>query len=115
MTGTGGAASPVAAIGAAPVATARVARWNIWSQLDEVSRDRTLREEGVIVPRYWDDVDLLASPQRPRDVWYLDFTYRPDHDNSMASLKSLYREIGVTRATARGHLLVAHHLQLIAP
>lgn len=96
-------------------ATARVARWNIWSQLDEVSRDRTLREEGVIVPRYWDDVDLLASPQRPRDVWYLDFTYRPDHDNSMASLKSLYREIGVTRATARGHLLVAHHLQLIAP
>ena len=96
-------------------ATSRVARWNIWSQLDEVTRDRTLREEGVIVPRYWDDVDLLASPQRPRDVWYLDFTYRPDHDNSMASLKSLYREIGVTRAIARGHLLVAHHLQLIAP
>ncbi|MFI5233707.1 MAG: hypothetical protein ACHQSE_14495, partial [Gemmatimonadales bacterium] len=96
-------------------ATARVARWNIWSQLDEVTRDRTLREEGVIVPRYWDDVDLLASPQRPRDVWYLDFTYRPDHDNSMASLKSLYREVGATRAVARGHVLVAHHLQRIAP
>ena len=96
-------------------ATSRVARWNIWSQLDEVTRDRTLREEGVIVPRYWDDVDLLASPQRPRDVWYLDFTYRPDHDKSMASLKSLYREVGVMQALARGHVLVAHHLQLIAP
>jgi hypothetical protein len=96
-------------------ATARVARWNIWSQLDEHTHDRTLREDGVIVPRYWDDVDLLASPRRPRDVWFLDFTYRPDRDASMASLTSLYREVGTTRATADGHVLVAHHLQLIAP
>jgi len=94
-------------------ATARIVRWNLWSQLDDQTRDRTLREENVIVPRYWDEVDLLASPQRPRDVWYLDFTYRPDHDDSMARLKLLYREVGVTRAEARGHVVVAHHLQLI--
>jgi len=31
----------------------------------------------------------------------------------MARLKLLYREVGVTRAEARGHVVVAHHLQLI--
>jgi hypothetical protein len=96
-------------------ATSRVARWNIWSQLDAFSRNRTLRQEEVIVPRYWDDLDLIASPKKPRDVWFLDFSYGPDHDNSLASLKSLYRETSVTRAIADGHLLVAHHLELIAP
>lgn len=96
-------------------ATARVARWNIWSQLDPLTYDRTLHQDGVTVPRYWDDFDLLASPQRPRDVWFLDFSYRPDHDNSLKSLMSLYRETGVTRAIADGHVLVAHHLELIAP
>jgi hypothetical protein len=96
-------------------ATARAVNWQLWSQLDGRTRDRTLREDGVIVPRYWDDVDLLASPRRPHDVWYLDFTCRPDRDTSMASLKSLYREAGVTRASAGGHVIVAHHLELIAP
>ena len=96
-------------------ATSRVARWNIWSQLDAFTRERTMRQQGVIVPRYWDDVDLLASPQRPHDVWFLEFSYRPDNDTSLMSLKPLYREVGVTRSIARGHLLVAHHLELIAP
>ena len=96
-------------------ATSRTARWNIWSQLDAATRERTLSQESVIVPRYWDDVDLLASPKRPRDVWFLEFSYRPDHDPALASLKPLYRETGVTRTLARGHLLVAHHLELIAP
>jgi hypothetical protein len=96
-------------------ATSRVARWNIWSQLDAVSRERTLSQEDVIVPRYWDDLDLLAAPTRPRDVWFLVFSYFPDHDTSLESLKALYREIGVMRTLADGHLVVAHHLQLIAP
>lgn len=96
-------------------ATSRIARWNIWTQLDAFTHERTLRQQDVIVPRYWDDVDLLASPQRPRDVWFLVFTYFPDHDSSLESLKPLYREVGVTRAIARGHLLVAHHLELISP
>ncbi len=95
-------------------ATSRVARWNIWSQLDGVTRERTLSQENVIVPRYWDDLDLIASPARPRDVWFLVFTYFPDHDTSLESLKPLYREIGVTRTLADGHLVVAHHLELIA-
>jgi hypothetical protein len=96
-------------------ATSRIARWNIWSQLDAATRERTLRQESVIVPRYWDDVDLLASPKRPRDVWFLEFSYRPDNDPALASLKPLYRETGITRTFARGHLLVAHHLELITP
>jgi hypothetical protein len=96
-------------------ATSRVARWNIWSQLDAFTRERTLRQESVIVPRYWDDVDLLASERRPRDVWYLEFSYAPDHDTGLASLKPLYREVGVARTLSHGHVLVAHHLELIAP
>ena len=96
-------------------ATSRAARWNIWSQLDEFTRQRTLRQAEVIVPRYWDEVDLLASPQRPHDVWFLEFSYRPDHDSSLAQLKPLYRDVGDTRTIASGQLLVAHHLQLISP
>ena len=82
-------------------ATSRVARWNIWSQLDAVTRERTLSQENVIVPRYWDDLDLIASPARPRDVWFLVFSYFPDHDKSLESLKSLYREIGVDAHAGR--------------
>ena len=96
-------------------ATSRVARWNIWSQLGLFTHERTMRQQDVIVPRYTDDVDLLAMPNRPRDVWFLVFSYFPDHDTSLASLKGLYREVGITRTIARGHLLVAHHLELIAP
>jgi hypothetical protein len=95
-------------------ATSRVARWNIWSQLDAATRDRTLRQESVIVPRYWDDVDLIASSKRPHDVWFLMFSYFPDDDASLESLKPLYRDVGVTRTMSHGHLLVAHHLELIA-
>lgn len=96
-------------------AASRVTEWNLWSPLDAFTHDRTLRQQGVIVPQYWDDLALIASPKRPREVWFLDFSNRPDHDNSLASLKSLYRETSVTRAIADGHLLVAHHLELIAP
>jgi hypothetical protein len=96
-------------------AASRMAQWNLWSPLDAFTHDRTLIRHGVIVPQYWDDLALIASPKRPRDVWFLDFSNRPDRDSSLASLNSLYREIGVTRAIADGHLLVAHHLELIAP
>ena len=96
-------------------ATSRVVRWNIFSQLDAVTRDRTMQRQDVIVPRYWDDTDLRAVPTRPRDVWFLEFTYRPYRDASLKSLMSFYREVGVARAIARGHVLVAHHLELIAP
>ncbi|MFI5245735.1 MAG: hypothetical protein ACHQQR_10945, partial [Gemmatimonadales bacterium] len=96
-------------------ATARIVRWNIFSQLDAFTRDRTMRRENVIVPRYWDEIDLNAVPQRPRDVWFLEFTYRPYRDASLGTLKRLYREVGVVRAIARGHVLVAHHLELIKP
>jgi hypothetical protein len=96
-------------------ATSLVARWNIWSQLDGATHDRTMSQRNVILPRYWDDEELLASPKRPHDVWFLVFTNFPDHDSTLASLKPLYRDVGVTRTIARGHLVVAHHLQLIAP
>ncbi|HEV8410691.1 MAG TPA: hypothetical protein VGQ30_09290 [Gemmatimonadaceae bacterium] len=96
-------------------ATSRIARYNIWSQLDVATRERTMSQQNVIVPRYWDDVDLLASPKRPREVWFLVFTYFPDHDTTLASLKTLYKETGLTRTMSRGHLILAHHLELISP
>lgn len=95
-------------------ATTGMARWNIWSQLNEETHERTLQQTGVIVPRYLTEVDLLASPDRPRDVWFLDFSFRPDHDGALVSLKPVYREVGTMRASAHGHVLLAHHLQLIA-
>ncbi len=96
-------------------ATSRVARLNIWSPLDLFTHLRTMHRANLIVPRYTDDLELLASPQRPRDVWFLDFSFRPDHDDALATLKPLYREVEVMRTLARGHLLVAHHLELISP
>jgi len=94
-------------------ATTGMARWNVWSQLDRETHERTLQQTGVIVPRYLTEVDLLASPDRPRDVWFVDFSFRPDHDGALASLKAVYREVGTMGASADGHVLFAHHLQLI--
>ncbi|MGH7655731.1 MAG: hypothetical protein ACREN6_13815 [Gemmatimonadaceae bacterium] len=96
-------------------ATARLARWNVWSPLDARTYARTLRGEHVIVPRYMDEVDVATASPRPHDVWFLDFSYRPYKDRSLAGLARLYRDIGVVNATADGHTLVAHHLQLISP
>ena len=91
------------------------ARWNLWSQLDAVTRERIdapgERHRAALLGRR----DLLASPQRPHDVWFLSFSNFQDRDSSLASLRPLYREVGVERAIARGHVLVAHHLELIAP
>jgi hypothetical protein len=96
-------------------ATGRLARWNVWSQLDSATHTRTLREEHVIVPRYADEVDLAAMPKRPREVWFLEFSYRPYNDRTLTDLARLYRDAGVVRATADGHVLEAHRLELISP
>jgi hypothetical protein len=99
------------------IATAGFARWNIFSPLDAVTLRRTLRPGAVLTPRYWDEASLLAAPAaaRPREVWFLDFSYRPDADSSLRSLAGLYRESAMVRATARGHTIVAHHLEAKTP
>ncbi|HLA89441.1 MAG TPA: hypothetical protein VJL28_03285 [Gemmatimonadaceae bacterium] len=91
-------------------ATSRAVRWNIWSQLDARTWRRTLARRDVIVPRYADEVDLAAMPNRPRDVWFLEFSNHADTDRALASLGALYRETAIVRVHARGHVLRAHHL-----
>ncbi|HVT41054.1 MAG TPA: hypothetical protein VHE78_18605, partial [Gemmatimonadaceae bacterium] len=94
------------------IATAQPARREIFSALDAVTLRRTLRRDAVIMPRYWDEASLLAAsvPFRPRQIWFLDFSFRPDADSSLQSLATLYRESAVVRATAEGHTIVAHLL-----
>ena len=91
-------------------ATARLTRWNLWSQLDARTWRRTLAREQVVVPRYYDEVDLAAMVNRPLDVWFLDFSNHADKDNSLEQLAPYYREVSILRVRARGHVLKAHHL-----
>ena len=94
------------------IATGREARWNIFSPLNAVTLHRTLRREDVVIPRYWDDQSLRTAPEsaRPRELWYLDFSYRPDADTSLRTLAGIYRETAVVRASVGGHTIVAHRL-----
>jgi hypothetical protein len=92
------------------IATPRLVRWNIWSQLDSASYDRTLRRDHLVVPRYADEADIGAMGN-PHDVWFLDFSNRPDHDTTLGNLlRTHYRDADTVQVTARGQLLVAHHL-----
>ena len=91
-------------------ATARLTRWNLWSQLDARTWRRTLAREQVVVPRYYDEVDLAAMANRPLDVWFLDFSNHADKDNALEQLAPYYHEVSILRVRARGHVLKAHHL-----
>ena len=99
------------------IATGREARWNIFSPLNAVTLRRTLRLQDVVVPHYWDDESLRAAPEsaRPHELWYLDFSYRPDADTSRQTLAGIYRETAIVRASVGGHTIVAHRLEVLAP
>ena len=97
------------------VAIPRSVRWHLWSQLDARTRRRTLQRTDVIVPRYTDEIDLQASPNRPADVVFLEFSNHEYGDHALESLtRRYYREAGIARIHLNGHLLVAHHLVLRA-
>ncbi len=92
------------------IATPRLVRWNIWSQLDAASYDRTLHRDGVVVPRYADEADIGAMGN-PHDVWFLNFSNHPENDTALENLlRTVYRDADTVQVTARGQLLVAHHL-----
>jgi hypothetical protein len=98
------------------IATSRSVRWQLWSQLDARTRRRSLQREDVIVPRYADDIDLQANPNRPTDVVFLEFSNREYGDHALESLlRRYYREAGIARFHLNGHVLVAHHLVRQAP
>ncbi|MFI5309850.1 MAG: hypothetical protein ACHQQ3_01345 [Gemmatimonadales bacterium] len=99
------------------IATGRAALWNIFSPLDAVTFRRTLRSVNVVTPRYRDDEGLraAATTARPHELWFLEFSYRPDADTSLRSLAGNYRETAVMRATAGGHVVVAHRFEMRTP
>ena len=93
------------------IATSRSVRWNVWSQLDSATFRRTLRRESVIVPTYADEMDVAAmGPARAPEVWFLEFSNHADQDSSLEGLARTYREVGIVRVHARGHVLKVHHL-----
>ncbi|MBI3504330.1 MAG: hypothetical protein HY059_05770 [Proteobacteria bacterium] len=96
-------------------ATPRIARWNIYSQLDARTWRRTMRRSDVIVPRYWDEMDLVSVPSPPREVWWLEFPYAPDPASALAGLSKLYRVTSVMHTTYHGFTLVARRLERITP
>lgn len=93
------------------IATSRSVRWNVWSQLDSATFRRTMRRESVVVPTYADEMDVAAmGPARTPDVWFLEFSNHADQDTSLEGLERTYREVGIVRVHARGHVLKVHHL-----
>jgi hypothetical protein len=85
-------------------------RWNLWSQLDSLSDERTMCEERSFSPRYGDEASI-GRMGNPRELWFLEFSNHPDRDGTLENLtRSAWREAGTERVSARGHELVAHHL-----
>lgn len=94
------------------IATSLTVGLKLFAPLDEETRRRSLRPTGVIKPRYTDEIELFADAGRPRDVWFLEFSNRPDKDHALESLYTRYDETGVVRTYRNGQLLTAHHLVL---
>jgi hypothetical protein len=85
-------------------------RWSLWSQLDSLSYERTMREERSFSPRYGDEASI-SRMGNPRELWFLEFSNHPVHDATLENLtRTAWREAGAERGSARGHVLVAHHL-----
>ncbi len=95
---------------ATAIATSRVLRWNIWSQLDAGTFRRTLAREHLVIPRYSDEVDLAVNPDRPREVWFLEFSNKVDGSDPLAVLAPYYREDRIVSVHARGQVVKARHL-----
>lgn len=94
------------------IATSNAVGLKLFAPLDWGTRRRTLRPTSIIRPRYTDEIELLANVDRPAEVWFLEFTNRPDNDRSLESLHALYAEGGIIRTYKDGQLLVAHRLTL---
>ena len=92
------------------IVTARSVRWNIWSQLDPETLRRTLSREQVLGPRYADETDIATMADKPTELFFLEFSNRPDQDHSLATLTPFYRVDTISRIHFGGHVLVVRHL-----
>ncbi len=85
-------------------------RWNVWSQLDSLTYQRTMARERVFAPRYADDIEAAVSVATTPELWFLEFSNQPNFGSTMQLLCRHYREDRIVSAHARGHILRAHHL-----
>lgn len=92
------------------IATAWRARWNLWSQLDSLTYQRTTAREKVLVPRYADEIGVALQVATMPELWVLEFSNQPNFGSTMRLLCRHYREDRIVSAHARGHILRAHHL-----
>lgn len=95
------------------IAAPRPVRWNIWTQLDRATGQRTMRRDGVFTPIYADEVDIQA--RQSRAAWLLQFSNQPDGDRSLDLLRARYRVTDSVTVFARGQRLVARHLVRLEP
>ena len=90
------------------IGTTRLMRWNIWSQLDPVNHERTMRRVQVVTPVYADEVDIAV--RRSREAWFLDFSNRGDSERALAALLENYAMTDSLTVFSRGQKLTARHL-----
>jgi hypothetical protein len=90
------------------IGTPRQVRWNIWSQLDDSTRHRTMARRGVFTPVYADEVDIAA--RRSPDAWFLDFSNRAYDDHALATLLPVYAVTDSVTVTAGSQRVVARRL-----
>lgn len=90
------------------IGTPRTVRWNIWSQLDGTTLERSMRRSGVFTPVYADEVDIAA--RKSPEAWFLDFSNRGYTDHALETLLPRYRVTDSLVVVARGQRLVARHL-----
>ena len=90
------------------IGTPRHVRWNIWTQLDATTTQRTMRRAGVFAPTYADEVDIAA--RRSREAWFLDFSNHGAKDRALQTLLPQYRIADSLVVVAGGQRVTARHL-----
>ena len=90
------------------IGTPRHVRWNIWTQLNAATFERSMRRTSVVVPTYADEVDIPA--RHATDAWFLDFSNHGEKDNALQGLLLSYRITDSLTVTAGGQRLTARHL-----
>jgi hypothetical protein len=90
------------------IATPRIVRWNIWSQLEPGTWRRTMSRTDAFAPVYADEADVSARGSA--DAWYLTFSNGVVPDRALDGLLKRYAVTDSMVAAAHGQRVVARHL-----
>ncbi|MBI3504329.1 MAG: hypothetical protein HY059_05765 [Proteobacteria bacterium] len=85
-------------------------RWGLWSDLDPATHQRVARRDGVVRPRYADEIMIAAMRDRaPRDLWLVEQPNDPD-SSALTVLHRRYADADSARYAARGLTIGLRHL-----